>query len=303
MASVTKLSSKEIEELEIWTSISDTITALYNELNNVEFEYGTFSPQYNEVADKIKLSLEVESDMENKFFLDSILLNKICSYPAFSENNRLQERIKHDYRVLENNKNNPIYHKLRNASKKMDEEQIKLATFCYYSFDFARNKSLLVHIDEELKKNLDEEQRRKIIILKNLIISSNGMLEKMYFSMCDPDALLLYDERFADYADMHLEEYNEYKNAFFKTSCLDLINNLSVVKKRKRDNQDWIYELFLASNLDNMKNPDLIYNYVSKHFEELDKEGSLRVISRAIEKAKINKNEKSVKTLRLDRWF
>ena len=47
-----------MEELELWASISDTITILYDELTDAEFEYGAFSPQYNEIADKIKLLRE-----------------------------------------------------------------------------------------------------------------------------------------------------------------------------------------------------------------------------------------------------
>lgn len=94
MASVIRLSYEEMEELELWASISDTITILYDELIDAEFEYGAFSPQYNEVADKIKLSLEVESDIENKYFEDPNLLKKTCHYPAFAKNERLQERMK-----------------------------------------------------------------------------------------------------------------------------------------------------------------------------------------------------------------
>ena len=197
MASVIRLSYEEMEELELWASISDTITILYDELIDAEFEYGAFSPQYNEVADKIKLSLEVESDIENKYFEDPNLLKKACHYPTFAKNERLQERMKNDYRALVNNKDSEMYHRLRNVVSKVDDAliigdkkvnlededvQIKALVFFDYSFNFAKNKSFLAHIEEELKGDLDEERREELVALKNITISSNGMLEKMYFS-------------------------------------------------------------------------------------------------------------------------
>lgn len=315
MASVIRLSYEEMEELELWASISDTITILYDELIDAEFEYGAFSPQYNEVADKIKLSLEVESDIENKYFEDPNLLKKACHYPTFAKNERLQERMKNDYRALVNNKDSEMYHRLRNVVSKVDDAlvigdekvnlenedvQIKALVFFDYSFNFAKNKSFLAHIEEELKGDLDEERREELVALKNITISSNGMLEKMYFSMCDFDALLSYDEMFAEHADMPIEKYNEYKNAFFKTSCFNVIDDLDTAKRSKRRNQDWLYELHLVSDLDNMNDPSSVYDYISKHFEELDKTGSLHVISGAIEKTEIDKSEGSVKTLRFN---
>ena len=51
-----------MEELELWASISDTITILYDELIDAEFEYGAFSPQYNEVADKIRCYVDSNYD-------------------------------------------------------------------------------------------------------------------------------------------------------------------------------------------------------------------------------------------------
>ena len=49
-----------------------------------------------------------------------------------------------------------------------------------------------------------------------------------------------------------------------------------------------------------MNDPSSVYDYISKHFEELDKTGSLHVISGAIEKTEIDKSEGSVKTLRFN---
>ena len=76
--------------------------------------------------------------------------------------------------------------------------------------------------------------------------------------------------------------------------------NIDTAKRSKRRNQDWLYELHLVSDLDNMNDPSSVYDYISKHFEELDKTGSLHVISGAIEKTEIDKSEGSVKTLRFN---
>lgn len=307
-----KLSNKEMHEVELWTSISDTITILYDELIDAEIEYGVFSKEYNAVMNKIKLSLEVESEIENNFFENPDLLTKICHYPAFVANGRLQERLENDYRAILNNKDSKINQRMNTSLEKIvsllndDDKKTFLCNItkqsnklilCNYSFLLTENKSFLSLIEKELGNNPDEERRKELISLKNMVISSMGALEKMYFSICDFDSLLSFEGMFSEYADISMEEYRNLKNIYFKEKCFKYIESLNSAKKDGESEQDWLYELHLTNALNNMNDYSQVYDFVSKHFEDFDKSGSLYIISEAIENAEIDKKEGYIKKL------